>query len=157
MAAHVTSRLPAARRLASNLAQAMVGHRGEPNGFRPVLYVGFTATWRSGYAAACKAVYTGSIPVVASNEKYLQNGTFRALAAPQNAEKGQLSPNSPQLGPLPDSYIACRLSPQPQRRSRPSRASLGVSPSYTSKDACPMRSSGGQAQDARLGCLRKST
>jgi hypothetical protein len=24
-----------------------------------------TATWRSGYAAACKAVYTGSIPVVA--------------------------------------------------------------------------------------------
>ena len=23
------------------------------------------ATWRSGYAAACKAVYTGSIPVVA--------------------------------------------------------------------------------------------
>jgi hypothetical protein len=36
------------------------------------------ATWRSGYAAACKAVYTGSIPVVASNEKYLQNGTFRA-------------------------------------------------------------------------------
>ena len=26
---------------------------------------GRTATWRSGYAAACKAVYTGSIPVVA--------------------------------------------------------------------------------------------
>jgi hypothetical protein len=26
---------------------------------------GFLATWRSGYAAACKAVYTGSIPVVA--------------------------------------------------------------------------------------------
>jgi hypothetical protein len=25
-----------------------------------------SATWRSGYAAACKAVYTGSIPVVAS-------------------------------------------------------------------------------------------
>lgn len=25
------------------------------------------ATWRSGYAAACKAVYTGSIPVVAFN------------------------------------------------------------------------------------------
>ncbi len=25
------------------------------------------ATWRSGYAAACKAVHTGSIPVVASN------------------------------------------------------------------------------------------
>jgi hypothetical protein len=27
-----------------------------------------TATWRSGYAAACKAVYTGSIPVVASRD-----------------------------------------------------------------------------------------
>src|ERR1700736_4328788 len=26
------------------------------------------ATWRSGYAAACKAVYTGSIPVVASSD-----------------------------------------------------------------------------------------
>jgi hypothetical protein len=26
------------------------------------------ATWRSGYAAACKAVYTGSIPVVASKK-----------------------------------------------------------------------------------------
>ena len=26
----------------------------------------YPATWRSGYAAACKAVYTGSIPVVAS-------------------------------------------------------------------------------------------
>src|ERR1700719_546822 len=25
----------------------------------------YLATWRSGYAAACKAVYTGSIPVVA--------------------------------------------------------------------------------------------
>jgi decaprenylphospho-beta-D-erythro-pentofuranosid-2-ulose 2-reductase len=28
-----------------------------------------TATWRSGYAAACKAVYTGSIPVVASRTR----------------------------------------------------------------------------------------
>ena len=25
------------------------------------------ATWRSGYATVCKTVYTGSIPVVASN------------------------------------------------------------------------------------------
>ncbi len=30
----------------------------------------FPATWRSGYAAACKAVYTGSIPVVASLDSY---------------------------------------------------------------------------------------
>ncbi len=29
------------------------------------LVFGTSATWRSGYAAACKAVYTGSIPVVA--------------------------------------------------------------------------------------------
>ena len=28
---------------------------------------GCLARWRSGYAAACKAVYTGSIPVRASN------------------------------------------------------------------------------------------
>jgi hypothetical protein len=32
---------------------------------RSVGYETFLATWRSGYAAACKAVYTGSIPVVA--------------------------------------------------------------------------------------------
>ncbi len=32
------------------------------------LRYGLAATWRSGYAAACKAVYTGSIPVVASAE-----------------------------------------------------------------------------------------
>jgi hypothetical protein len=30
------------------------------------LRYGLAATWRSGYAAACKAVHTGSIPVVAS-------------------------------------------------------------------------------------------
>jgi hypothetical protein len=30
--------------------------------------LGAPATWRSGYAAACKAVYTGSIPVVASDQ-----------------------------------------------------------------------------------------
>jgi hypothetical protein len=33
-----------------------------------------SATWRSGYAAACKAVYTGSIPVVAFNANSLQIG-----------------------------------------------------------------------------------
>jgi hypothetical protein len=31
----------------------------------PGTLLGLLATWRSGYAAACKAVYTGSIPVVA--------------------------------------------------------------------------------------------
>ncbi len=36
----------------------------------------FPATWRSGYAAACKAVYTGSIPVVASVEKARDCGPF---------------------------------------------------------------------------------
>jgi hypothetical protein len=39
------------------------------------------ATWRSGYAAACKAVYTGSIPVVASYENSLQIGMFSARGA----------------------------------------------------------------------------
>jgi hypothetical protein len=33
----------------------------------PLPYEASRATWRSGYAAACKAVYTGSIPVVASS------------------------------------------------------------------------------------------
>jgi hypothetical protein len=33
-----------------------------------------TATWRSGYAAACKAVYTGSIPVVASRGRKAGGG-----------------------------------------------------------------------------------
>jgi hypothetical protein len=33
------------------------------------------ATWRSGYAAACKAVYTGSIPVVAFTEPPANAGT----------------------------------------------------------------------------------
>src|SRR5215207_10760392 len=31
----------------------------------PLRFASLPATWRSGYAAACKAVYTGSIPVVA--------------------------------------------------------------------------------------------
>jgi hypothetical protein len=35
-------------------------------GAGPIRSENFLATWRSGYAAACKAVYTGSIPVVAS-------------------------------------------------------------------------------------------
>ena len=34
------------------------------------------ATWRSGYAAACKAVYTGSIPVVASKKITSSEATF---------------------------------------------------------------------------------
>src|SRR6266404_46395 len=34
----------------------------------------FLATWRSGYAAACKAVYTGSIPVVASTKPQQPRG-----------------------------------------------------------------------------------
>jgi hypothetical protein len=44
-----------------------VSRTDDPRGhFGPVLYEASSATWRSGYAAACKAVYTGSIPVVAS-------------------------------------------------------------------------------------------
>ena len=43
---------------------------------RSIRFSCFLATWRSGYAAACKAVYTGSTPVVASNENSLQIGMF---------------------------------------------------------------------------------
>jgi hypothetical protein len=53
----------------------------------------FLATWRSGYAAACKAVYTGSIPVVASNEKYLQNRSFWAFCGSPKALKNANSPH----------------------------------------------------------------
>src|SRR5882762_4902808 len=35
------------------------------------------ATWRSGYAAACKAVYTGSIPVVASMQTACKSTALR--------------------------------------------------------------------------------
>jgi hypothetical protein len=38
------------------------------------------ATWRSGYAAACKAVYTGSIPVVASLENAGDFGSARRIS-----------------------------------------------------------------------------
>ena len=38
------------------------------------LRYGLAATWRSGYAAACKAVHTGSIPVVASESKGSKQG-----------------------------------------------------------------------------------
>ena len=39
-------------------------HRpGRPISKAPLVLTGLLAPWRSGYAAACKAVYTGSIPV----------------------------------------------------------------------------------------------
>ena len=53
------------------------GHASRPHSRQPDTLEGFPATWRSGYAAACKAVYTGSIPVVASYEKCLQTAGFR--------------------------------------------------------------------------------
>ena len=33
-------------------------------------HLGLAASWRSGYAADCKSVYTGSIPVLASNHTF---------------------------------------------------------------------------------------
>src|SRR5215218_7403764 len=50
------------------------------------------ATWRSGYAAACKAVYTGSIPVVASLCSGIGLGEpgEDVLARELEAERGQL-------------------------------------------------------------------
>ena len=42
----------------------------------PALRYAPAATWRSGYAAACKAVYTGSIPVVASRGLRYRADTF---------------------------------------------------------------------------------
>src|SRR3954468_2744582 len=49
---------------------------------RPAVYdVAAPAPWRSGYAAACKAVYTGSIPVGASRN--CPRGRDRAEDDPQ--------------------------------------------------------------------------
>jgi hypothetical protein len=42
-------------------------------GVRPGTLAVLLATWRSGYAAACKAVYTGSIPVVAFRTSRLRS------------------------------------------------------------------------------------
>ena len=41
---------------------------------RKATYSTFAAPWRSGYAAACKAVYTGSIPVGAFEKAPLRRG-----------------------------------------------------------------------------------
>jgi hypothetical protein len=49
-------------------AQYSLGHscRGGPRVSERWRYPWSGATWRSGYAGACKALHTGSIPVVAS-------------------------------------------------------------------------------------------
>ena len=57
-----------------------LGRSGPNRRGRPGTLAVLLATWRSGYAAACKAVYTGSIPVVASS------GT--RLAAPRGHFSG---------------------------------------------------------------------
>jgi hypothetical protein len=49
---------------------------------QPDTLLGFPATWRSGYAAACKAVYTGSIPVVASPQRSRKRGVFVCSVSP---------------------------------------------------------------------------
>ncbi len=49
------------RRIGVKLRPGFRREREAPSALR----YGTLATWRSGYAAACKAVYTGSIPVVA--------------------------------------------------------------------------------------------
>ncbi len=61
------ARRAAARRGAAGLADFLSAGDVAPNrGGSPGTLAVLLATWRSGYAAACKAVYTGSIPVVAS-------------------------------------------------------------------------------------------
>src|SRR5207237_1293600 len=50
----------------SSAAYSSRADRSLEPGTRPLPLLSTPATWRSGYAAACKAVYTGSIPVVAS-------------------------------------------------------------------------------------------
>src|ERR1700719_4253083 len=47
----------------------------------------YLATWRSGYAAACKAVYTGSIPVVAFHETPANAGFSRSRPVSPGCER----------------------------------------------------------------------
>ena len=54
------------------------------------------ATWRSGYAAACKAVYTGSTPVVASMRTASKSACFRPEAPePRTPRRPRLPIGSP--------------------------------------------------------------
>ena len=52
------------------------------------------ATWRSGYAAACKAVYTGSIPVVASMQTACKTALFGVQVVAQKLPKTGYSPKT---------------------------------------------------------------
>ena len=56
---------------------------GGPANDLPLIYgeslLGWLARWRSGYAAACKAVYAGSIPARASSYFSQKTNEFRPL------------------------------------------------------------------------------
>lgn len=58
------------------------------------------ATWRSGYAAACKAVYTGSIPVVAFGRVLPRafNMPRSRAGRPENLADGSLETRQPPPG-----------------------------------------------------------
>jgi hypothetical protein len=76
------------------------------------------ATWRSGYAAACKAVYTGSTPVVASIRKTCKSAVLGLRGdgreTPKTAKSAQSLPN---LG-------FCRANVVRRRGSRLARAQI---------------------------------
>jgi hypothetical protein len=74
------------------------------------------APWRSGYAAACKAVYTGSIPVGASSRR-AKSGAHRGEACPEG---------------VPDSLEAAARHARSKWASR-SAALRAPSPSYPSE------------------------
>jgi hypothetical protein len=64
---------------AVNRRAKLSGGTGPPEiGFRYAI----PAPWRSGYAAACKAVYTGSIPVGASGSAERIRLGYKRRAAP---------------------------------------------------------------------------
>ena len=75
----------------------------------------FPATWRSGYAAACKAVYTGSIPVVAF-EKRPYFGRFCLKAS---GPRGYFVPRGSSfgIGTTPNARRAQARTPGPSRVS----------------------------------------
>ncbi len=60
-----------------------------PDRRAPLAASGTSATWRSGYAAACKAVYTGSIPVVASKRSRSPAGRLNRAARARRCRDGR--------------------------------------------------------------------
>ncbi len=132
--------------------------RGGPGRGTPsALGYGTPATWRSGYAAACKAVYTGSIPVVASQSRRCQHAVFGNAGANTSdmvriaaAEAEALVVSARTSGCDRPEEVACPC-PPPQARFRQRSAHLRCS--HAVQRRCRLRCERGfarQGEPARI-------